>query len=545
MDQPCDPVRPSACGTRENVRYRDRHIDSPAFFCGFLGLGGWPGSRPTVAAIGLWLAMAPGAVAAQLPSAGDGGDVRAISADLWQLRTSLAEILEDPALARAHVGLMVVSAESGQVLFRHNAERRFVTASTNKLVTGAVALHRLGANFRWETAVRAVGRLSEGLLDGDLHVVGGGDPLLRREDLETMARSVRAAGITRIGGDVVADDRAFAGAPWGRGWMWDDLYGSFAAGVSALQVSPARIPAELRPGADLGDPATLVILEAGTKLPIRSEVRTGPPGSELQLEYVPDRPGGGVVLAGWMPIDRRRVSLSFAPSHPTQYFADRLRLALEAAGVHVTGAARRARTDETFDPPAWERTFRSPPLGEALTRMLKVSDNQIAETLLRTLGAQGGDGSAAAGLEAVESTLSSWGIEPDAHSLADGSGMSRYNTMAPAALTRLLRRTSQLSGFRLFRDALPVSSVDGTLSRRFRSTAASRTVRAKTGSMTGVRALAGFVEDGDGETLIFALLLNGYDAPGGVATALEDLLVEQLALYHGPTYPAGRPRPDE
>ncbi len=492
--------------------------------------------------IGLSLAS-PVAVAAQLPSSSGDGDPRAVSADLWQLRASLEEILGDLALARAHVGLIVVSAESGQVLFRHNAERRFVTASTNKLVTGAVALHRLGANHRWETVVRAVGRLSGGTLEGDLHVVGGGDPLLRRETIETMARSVRAAGITRIGGDVVGDDRAFAGPPWGRGWMWDDLYGSFAAGVSALQVSPARIPAELRPGANLGDPASFAILEPGTKLPIRSEVLTGPPGSELELEYLPDGPAAGVVLAGWIPIDRTRVTLSFAPSHPTQYFAERFRLALEGAGVEVTGVARRSVSVESFGEATWERTFQSRPLGEALTRMLKVSDNQIAETLLRTLGAQGGDGSAEAGLEAVESTLSSWGIDPDAHTLADGSGMSRYNAIAPAALARLLRRTWQLPDFRLFRDGLPVSSVDGTLSRRFRSTAASRVVRAKTGSMSGVRAIAGFVEDGDGETLIFSLLLNGYDAPDSVATALEDLLVEQLALYHGPAYPGGRSDP--
>jgi D-alanyl-D-alanine carboxypeptidase/D-alanyl-D-alanine-endopeptidase (penicillin-binding protein 4) len=159
------------------------------------------------------------------------------------------------------------------------------------------------------------------------------------------------------------------------------------------------------------------------------------------------------------------------------------------------------------------------------------------------LGTLSGDGSADAGLEVVESTLEGWGIEPGGFSLADGSGMSRYNEIAPSALVRLLRRVSQLSDAGAFIDALPVSSVDGTLSRRFLSTAASRTVRAKTGSLSGVRALAGFVEDGDHETLVFALMLAGYDAPGDVATALEDLLVEQLALYHGPAYPDGRSHP--
>ncbi len=491
------------------------------------------------------------AVAQAAPSAGwaqepPGAPATAeVSTDLTALHANLRALLADPALARAHVGLLVVAAESGQRLFAHNADLRFTAASTSKLVTGAVALARLGVDYTWSTTVRAAGARTGDVLNGDLWVVGGGDPLFERASLETLARSVRAAGISRITGDLLADDRAFAGPPWGRGWMWDDLYGSYAAGVSALELWPPRIPAELRPAVALGDPARLEILEPGTKLPIRDRVRTGAPGSEIRLEYLPDSVGGGVALSGWIPADVERVPLSFAPPHPTRYFLDRFRRALETVGVRVEGTLRVARADEdeTAGPIAWEHVVRSAPLGEVLQRMLKQSDNQVAETLLRTLGTLSGDGSADAGLEVVESTLEGWGIEPGGFSLADGSGMSRYNEIAPSALVRLLRRVSQLSDAGAFIDALPVSSVDGTLSRRFLSTAASRTVRAKTGSLSGVRALAGFVEDGDHETLVFALMLAGYDAPGDVATALEDLLVEQLALYHGPAYPDGRSHP--
>jgi D-alanyl-D-alanine carboxypeptidase/D-alanyl-D-alanine-endopeptidase (penicillin-binding protein 4) len=467
------------------------------------------------------------------------------SADLNTLRTNLSRIISDPALLRAHVGLIVVAAGSGEVLFEHNSERRFTAASTTKLVTGAVGLSRLGGDHRWRTAVRAAGSISDGTLDGDLWIVGAGDPQFRRETLETVARSIRAAGISRIDGDIIGDDRAFAGAPWGRGWMWDDLYGSTAAGVSALQLSPARIAAELRPGPAVGDPASMSVSEVDLAPPIRNDVRTGAPGSDVALEYVPDAVGGRVALRGWIPVDGGRVALGLAPPHPTGYFLARLERALSAAGITVTGTARQPTMLEKPGRIAWERTFNSAPLSEALGRMLKFSDNQIAETMLRTLGTLTGNGSAEDGLSVVESTLGGWGIEPDAFSLVDGSGMSRYSEIAPAALARLLRRTAQLPGFRTYLDALPIASVDGTLSRRFRSTAASRTVRAKTGSLAGVRALAGYAEDGDGETLVFALLLNGYDSPNRVATALEDLLVEQLSLYHGPTYPEGREPPRE
>lgn len=463
--------------------------------------------------------------------------------DLGTLRTNLSRIIDDPALLRAHVGLVVVAAESGEVLFEHNAERRFIAASTTKLVTGAVALSRLGADYRWRTGVQASGSISNGTLTGDLWIVGSGDPQFRRETLETVARSVRAAGITRIEGDLIGDDRAFAGAPWGRGWMWDDLYGSAAAGVSALQLSPARLSAAVRPGPEVGDPATLSISEAALGPPIRNDVRTGAPGSARVLEYVPDAVGGEVALRGWIPVDGGRVALGLAPPHPTGYFLARLEAALTAAGISLEGSSRQPALLEKPGRISWERSFNSAPLSEALGRMLKFSDNQVAESMLRTLGTLQGAGSADDGLDVIQATLSGWGIEPDAVSLVDGSGMSRYSAIAPMALVRMLRRTAQLPGFRVYLDALPIASVDGTLSRRFRSTAASRVVRAKTGSLSGVRSLAGYAVDGDGETLVFALLLNGYDSPNSVATALEDLLVEQLALYHGPNYPEGRARP--
>lgn len=461
--------------------------------------------------------------------------------DLELLQENLRGLLSDPALSRAHVGLIVQAAGSGEVLFEHGAEKRYIAASTTKLVTGAVALHRLGGAYRWVTRLLASGTETTGSLAGDLWVIGGGDPRIERDRLREWAAAVSGAGIRRIQGDLVGDDRAFEGPIWGRGWMWDDLFGGWAAGVSALQLSPASVPGELRPGAEPGDPARLVILEPGTEFPIRNRVRTGAPRSPVRLAFEPAPDGGNVTIEGWIPSDAERVRLSLAPPHPTLYLLDVFARALAEEGVELVGDTRLAREEETPAPGGWERTFTSQPFAAILTRMLKQSDNQIAECFLRTLGLEDeGSGSAEAGLEVIEETLSGWGIEPGAVSLADGSGLSRYSAIAPRALARLLRRASQLPEFHLFRDALPVAGVDGTLSRRFTSTAASANVLAKTGSLDGVRGLAGFVQDGDGERLIFALLLNGYDAPGDVAAAVEDLLVEQLALYHGPDFPEGR-----
>jgi D-alanyl-D-alanine carboxypeptidase/D-alanyl-D-alanine-endopeptidase (penicillin-binding protein 4) len=499
------------------------------------------GARRSAASIALTAALIAFHPAHAQQAAAEPDALSEVDRDHELLRANLSRLLSDPALSRAHVGLIVQAAGSGEVLFEHQAEKRYTAASTTKLVTAAVALHRLGGAYRWETRLAAGGAVIDGTLSGDLWVIGGGDPRIERDRVRDWAGAVRRAGIRNIRGDLVGDDRIFEGPIWGRGWMWDDLFGGWAAGVSALQLSPASVSGELRPGASPGDPAPLRILESGTEFPIRNVVRTGAPRSDVRLGFEPAPDGRSVTLDGWIPSDVERVPLSLAPPHPTLYLLDVLSRALAEEGVRLTGEVRLAREGETQTFAGWEQTFTSQPFSTILTRMLKQSDNQIAEAFLRTLGVEGErSGSADAGLEVVAETLSGWGIEPGAVSLADGSGLSRYSAIAPRALARLLRRTSQLPEFHVFRDALPVASVDGTLSRRFRSTAASANVRAKTGSLDGVRGLAGFVQDGDGETLIFALLLNAYDAPGDVATALEDLLVEQLALYHGPDFPEGR-----
>ena len=212
--------------------------------------------------------------------------------------------------------------------------------------------------------------------------------------------------------------------------------------------------------------------------------------------------------------------------------------ALRDAGLSVGGRFRRPREEEVPPTVTWELEVRSEPLEEVVGPLLEWSDNQMAESLLRTLGREAaGVGSTQAGLEAVAEALAAWGIEPGSVQLADGSGLSRYSRLTPAALVRVLRRMAQLPDFEPLREALPIAAEKGTLAGRLQATAAGRNARAKTGSLGGVRALAGYVTDADEETLVFALLLNGYEAPGDVATALEDLIVEQLALYHSPDYP--------
>lgn len=478
----------------------------------------------------------PDAAARPIPDTLDRG-----VADRRELARRLDRLLEDPALARSHVGLVVQVAETGEVLYARNGARRFVPASTAKLVTAAVALEELGPAFRWATRLEAGGPVREGRLEGDLRIVGDGDPTLDDAALAAWVDTLRAAGVRRVAGDVVADDRAFPPPRWGRGWMWDDLHLGWAGGVTALRMADPGVRAWLLPGERLGDAATVRLADAAPALPLPVRVRTGAPGSGLRLRLRPgDRPGAAGALEGWIPADADSVPLSLAPSHPTDHLLDRLRLALAEGGVEVDGAFRRAPDGGGADAPAgrgpaagWSAAVRSDSLGSVLADVLKPSDNLGAESLLRTLGrVEGRSGTPAEGLAVVRATLADWGVDREAAALADGSGLSRYDALTPTALVRVLRAMWRSPDHEVFRAALPSPVGRGTLEGRFPGTPVRDGVRAKTGSLSSVRGLAGYVEDGDGETLVFALLLNGYHVRGDAASGLRDLLVEHLGHYH-------------
>lgn len=485
----------------------------------------------------LWLLAAPLPARGQEPALIEGSGYATALGSPADLAARLDRIMADPALMRAHVGLIVQVAETGEILYEREGEKLFVPASNTKIVTAAVALDALGAAYRWETSIAADGSVRDGVLEGDLWIVGSGDPGLTRETVAAWPEILERAGIRRIAGDVIGDDRAFSGAQWGQGWFWHEIYADWGAGVSALQLRPNTVRGRLVPGSDVGDPARFELLRPGPALPLVFDVRTGAPGSDVRLQWEPPPEGGDLRMTGWIPASDT-VPLHLATHHPTLYLLATLGEALAEAGIEVEGRIRRAADAAPPTDPEWTHVVLSDSLGAAVSEMLKPSDNQMAESMLRTVGREvAGEGSAEAGLGVASETLAGWGIEPGAMSLSDGSGLSRYNRIAPAAMARLLRAMWRHDEYRVFFNGLPVAAMDGTLRRRLSGTPAEENVRAKTGSLSSARALSGYLTDGSGETLVFSLMVNDYDVPGSVAIALEDLIIEQVAMYRRPVEP--------
>jgi D-alanyl-D-alanine carboxypeptidase/D-alanyl-D-alanine-endopeptidase (penicillin-binding protein 4) len=440
---------------------------------------------------------------------------------------------------------VVQSLDDGRVLYRRNADRLFMPASNLKLITAAAALARLGPDFRYHTALVARGARRADTLVGDLVAIGRGDPTFAVDatvvpdalaGLRPWADSVRARGIHVVRGRILGDASRFTDPPLGPGWAWDDLSEDYAAPVGALQLNDGVAWVEATPGAATGDTVTARLQPPGTPLRLFDVATTAPADSAIRQLTAYRAPfSDSVTLTGRRSAGTGTARLPVSVPDPGRYFTAGLAEVLREANVTVTGdsTAHDSTADTLF-------TWESPPLSAVLRLMLKPSQNQIGEMLLRTLGAEvTGVGSMDSGRAVVGDVLTSFGIAPDAYVLADGSGLSRYDYVTPEALARLLVAMYRRPDFEALYDALPIAGVDGTLATRLKGTAAEGNAHAKTGTLSNVRALSGYVKAADGEMLLFVLLANNFTVPQRVVEAAQDQIVERLANYRRWDGPGG------
>jgi serine-type D-Ala-D-Ala carboxypeptidase/endopeptidase (penicillin-binding protein 4) len=457
------------------------------------------------------------------------------------LAAELTRVFSAPRFDRMQWAVVVQSLDSGEVLYSHNGAKLMMPASNMKIVTLAAAAERLGWDFTYETKLVTSAPTVKGVVTGDLVVVGSGDPTIGSRGggsstrvFEAWAEQLRADGITKIDGRIVADARAFDPEPLGAGWAWDYLADYYAAGVSALQFNESTADVVVRAGAAPGTPAFVEVRPIESGLIPDKRVTTVASG-DADVEVSRLRGSNRLVVTGTVPVGAKDVVRAATVDRPALYFARMLRATLVSKGIRVAGDA--VEFGDAYPTPPTEPTrvllsHRSAPLSEFARVLMKVSQNQYAETLLRTLGAQSGSGTAAAGQKAVREVLDGWGVPPDAYSLSDGSGLSRYNYLCAEMLVKVLRQMYRDPKHRdSFIATLPVGAQDGTIARRFAGTRAAGNVRAKTGSIANVRALSGFLTTLDGEPLVFSVLANHFTVPSGVIDTATDQAIERLANF--------------
>jgi D-alanyl-D-alanine carboxypeptidase/D-alanyl-D-alanine-endopeptidase (penicillin-binding protein 4) len=448
------------------------------------------------------------------------------------LQKDLAGIFAESTFDNAFWGVLVESLETDEILYQQNAEKLLIPASNMKLVTAAAALHYLHPDFRFETVIATDGPIHDGVLKGNLFIIGTGDPSISNRFypdstwvFRDWAEKLKETGIHEIAGDVIGVDDFFDDQRWGPGWAWDDLPYKDAAPVSALQFNDNLYTIVL-------DPDRVKSLDPeNSYIHVVNDLQWTAEGQPQEVLWKVR--GNTVYVWGRIPAGKDDYG-TFAVENPAEFFVSVFKHVLQRSGMTVRGDAFRAGDRHLAMPENLQLllSHQSPPLSELLDVMLKVSQNLYAETLFKAVGRMAkGKGSFEGGTEAVQEFFTTIAAPADSFLLADGSGLSRYNYLTPQLLLHLLKQMSHEPDFSIFYDSLPLAGVEGTLRNRLKNTAGESNVRAKTGALLYVRSLSGYVTTQDGEPLAFVMIANNFSAPRQAAEEIQDRVLQRLATF--------------
>ena len=508
--------------------------------------------RSLVAASTLVVAMLPMGSSIGAAVTGQGKALRAEAAatDDGALVTALDQVLANSALAGSMTSMQVVDGTTHTVIYSKNADQRVIPASNEKVMTSAAALTYLGASAKFHTTASYAGTKSGTTVTGDLVLKGTGDPTLTDAQFDTIATKVAAAGINKFTGQLIADDSAFDHTQLGVSWAWDDESYAYGAPISALTAAATNVfdtgsvAVATKPGTAKGKAGTLTLSPRNSYVTIKNNTVTGAAGTANTVTAVRTHGTNTVVVSGSVPLSGAVTTDLVSVENPTLLAASTFRDALTRHKVKVTGATV-IKASPSSVKTIYDRA--SIPLSELMVPFLKLSNNGHAEVLVKAMGRKvsGKAGTWTNGLAQERTVLSGLGVTTAASQFGDGSGLSRRDSVTTRQMATLLDQAQSQPWFAAWYKALPIAGVDGqlvggTLTNRFRGTKAANNLHGKTGTMAGVNALSGYVNDTTGRRLVFSIVSN--NATSNVSGIL-DQAAEKLASAGSPAALAARSVP--
>jgi D-alanyl-D-alanine carboxypeptidase/D-alanyl-D-alanine-endopeptidase (penicillin-binding protein 4) len=459
----------------------------------------------------------------------------ASSADDAALTAVLNQIFADARFSGATAAVQVRDGATGAVVYARGADQRVIPASNEKLMTSAAALELLGTGYQFHTTASYSGTKSGTAVKGNLYLKGQGDPTATGAVYDQIATAVAKAGIRTVTGNLVADDSWFDRTQLGLDWSWEDETYASTAGISALTIASTAdfdtgsVAVQSRPGAAAGKPGVLAVVPATSYVTIVNHTVTGKAGSAESVSAVRVHGTNTITVSGSVPLKAARVGVDLVSvQDPTLLTASVFRDALAKRGVKVNGkivvAGSPSGTKKIVDHP-------SITLGALLIPFLKLSNNGHAELLTKAMGRRSsgrGTGSWSAGLAEAAAALGRMGVNSAAIRMGDGSGLSRRDWLTTEQVAGLLQAAQAKPWFTTWYNALPIAAhpdrlIGGTLTGRMGGTPAALNLHGKTGTLTGVNALSGYVNDRSGRRLVFSIVSN--NALASVADLLDKAAV--------------------
>ncbi|WP_445299448.1 MULTISPECIES: D-alanyl-D-alanine carboxypeptidase/D-alanyl-D-alanine endopeptidase [unclassified Microcoleus] len=466
----------------------------------------------------------PSAVAAQ---------TQAVAGDICpgDLGAQVDAIANRPEFSRSRWGILIQPLSSTTTLYSRDAQKYFIPASNAKLLTTAAALQKLGADFRIKTSVYS----GE---NGSLYVAGRGDPSIAEAQLKSLAQQLKQRGISQVN-QLIGDDSYFQGSAVNPNWEWEDAQAGYGAPINSLIFNQNAIDLLLSPQA-LGQPLKVTFAEP--KLANQWQLQNNSVTvAQNESEFIEigrefDRPI--IRVGGQLKVGAEPESAYVAVVNPANNFLQYFQQALAAEGIPVKQALVASASRNLNQELA---TVESPPLAELVRETNRVSNNLYAEVLLRLLGKVTDkmplpqtltgkmpvpqEDTGEMGLKELKTVLTQLGVNPNSYRLADGSGLSRHNLITPEALVQTLRLMANSPAASIYRQSLPIPGEKGTLKNRFNVTPSRVNLQAKTGTMSGVSALSGYIEVPNYEPLVFSIIVNQSDLSTAKMRSATDEIV--------------------
>lgn len=458
---------------------------------------------------------------------------------------------------KAKLGVFVQRVDNGEILVNIDGERTLKPASNHKLFTSAAGLHILGPDYTWKTDIAMTGDIANGVLEGDLIIIGRGDPTLGARfhptdsrDLTYIfrdwARQVRENGIRQIRGDIIGDDDYFDDVFFGANWYPDERAEWYCAEVSALSFNDNCIDILWKGGRSAGSSPTFTFNPTTSYCRINNLVKTvSNKVAEASLTYHREETSNIIRAEGTIPA--RKEKYDYAAIHnPTLFTATIIKETFEREGIKVIG---QARDIDDLTTKALVRdgqkvlfTHESPPLIRIVEVINRNSQNLYAELLLRTLGRHdSGTGSFHSGCRAVEKFLLQNRLHRYGFCCVDGSGLSYLNRTCARMLVDLLMYMDGSMYRTQFLDSLPQGGERGSLRVRFKNSDRARALApkifAKTGYIGGVHTLSGYIDMADSHRVAFSVLLNDFANSDDDARLLVDEIAVEIAGYTPDEHP--------
>ena len=452
-----------------------------------------------------------------------------------RFQSSVDSILSQSCKNGLRAGAKFYSLDRQQVIYSRNSDRLFTPASNMKIFTSAMALKKVGPDYRFHTHLYTNGKIKGTVLKGDLYIKGFGDPSLVTEQMWILVNELKNLPLTKVEGNIIADNSYFEGQ--GKLKTWKSYKGSeaYLAPTGALSFNFNTVTVHVEPGKIQGEKPQVVVDPDLDYFRVRNKAVTTVnkrSRRKLIVNRLERKNYDEIIIKGRLPKNVARKKFYLNVTDPQMYTASAFKRFLSQAGVRVEGKVKRGLV------PTGARLLvdhESPPLGQILRGLNKFSNNFIAEQILKTLGAQfiGEPGTTENGVLLLQDYMQELGFSPDQYTMVDGSGLSKTNLITPDQVVALLEDAhSDLSIFPEFISALGVMGLDGSVEDRMENNKEAQKIRVKTGTLNRVSALSGYFQSQDGERFAFSILLNNVKCSNGRAMKLQDEIMAAALKFH-------------